>query len=87
MTRGLLVLFRGYLVILGLGVLVQVRGRHGAQGGALAAHAGETACGRNTTLWRRDILSVGERKKECSIKTCEGVHKIYLCIKKKKKQG
>lgn len=64
MARGPLVLFRGYFVVLRLGVLMQVGRRHGAQRGALAAHTGETACGRNTTLWRGDILSVGRREKK-----------------------
>lgn len=72
MARGPLVLLRGYFVVLRLGVLMQVGRRHGAQRGALAAHTGETARSRNTTLWRGDILSVGSREKKCSIKTCQG---------------
>lgn len=63
MARGPLILVIGYFVVLRLGVLVQVGRRHGAQRGALAAHTGETACGRNTTFWRGDILSVGRRGK------------------------
>ena len=58
--RPLVLLWWGDLVVLGLqGVLVQVGGRHGAQGGALAAH-GEAACRWNATLRRGHVLS--ERK-------------------------
>lgn len=63
-ARGPVVFFRGYLVVLRFGVLVEVGGGHGAQRGTLATHAGEAACGRNAALGRRYVLSVGENRTE-----------------------
>lgn len=55
--RPLVILCCRDLVILGLeGVLMQVGGWHGAQGGALAANS-EAACCRSTTLRRGHVLS------------------------------
>lgn len=64
-ARWPVVFFRGYLVVLRFGVLMEVGRRHGAQRGTLATHAGEAACGRNAALGRGYILSVGEKKKDC----------------------
>lgn len=54
----LILLHGGDFVVLGLeGILVQVGGGHGAQGGTLAAHAGERASRRHAALWRGNVLS------------------------------
>lgn len=60
-ARGPVIFFRGYLVVLRFGVLVEVGGGHGAQRGTLATHTGEAACSRNAALGRGYILSVGKR--------------------------
>lgn len=57
-----LILLRWNLVVLGLAVLVQVGGRHGAERRALTPHTGETASRGDPALWGRNILSVEQRK-------------------------